>query len=686
MLARTFHARRYCLMASTSAARTLAPARPRVRLRAWPLVVLGALLAVAAVTRLVNLDVYTGKFDEGIRAEQLLLMDAGFRPVRDIFAAQGPLSLDVFYGPYVLFGHTLGAARLAVALYSLVGIAAIWWVARQIGGNLAAALATALLTLSPLYLKNSRLALLEVPSLVPATLAIGAALHFASTGRRAALVASGVLIAIALSIKPMALPAAVATGLIVLLRKPFSWRDVALFGLVTALVGLAVAAVYGLDAIVDQVVQYRLAAHRGSGWSLKENWSIARQELVDESLALYALALFGGLVAATRRPRVVAPLFIWLALSAGLLAIYSPLQFKHVVILLPPLALLAGLGLAEAVRGLERWRACRHGPAAGRADPDRGSSPGPLRASLLLVWPLTALLLVGWYAATFPRVAGAHRLILAATPETPPETYDDEAALIARLTTPDDFIVVDDPYIAYRVRRMVPPALVDTSSYRIRSGALSARATIAELERFDVRLLFLFSDGLRDLQPFSDYVDERFRAVKIYERPNGKDRALYLREDADFHRARAALFDSRRKPLNAEIAGQMRLLGYSLDRDELRPGGSAALTLYWESTAQTTVDWHVLTILRDARGREVLQRERNLGGGGEGTADWPAGRWVVRSNQLQLRNGTPSGDYSLSVALYDSKARSSPPVTAGAPPGSAPNEILLGTVRVRDRA
>src|SRR6476620_10331816 len=52
-----------------------------------------ALLALALWLRVPNLDAYTGSFDEGIRAEQLLLMSAGYRPFRDIFASQGPLLL-----------------------------------------------------------------------------------------------------------------------------------------------------------------------------------------------------------------------------------------------------------------------------------------------------------------------------------------------------------------------------------------------------------------------------------------------------------------------------------------------------------------------------------------------------------------------------------------------------------------
>ena len=46
------------------------------------------IVAVALPMRLANIGSYSGKGDEGIRAEQLLLVAAGFRPVKDVFASQ----------------------------------------------------------------------------------------------------------------------------------------------------------------------------------------------------------------------------------------------------------------------------------------------------------------------------------------------------------------------------------------------------------------------------------------------------------------------------------------------------------------------------------------------------------------------------------------------------------------------
>src|SRR5688572_12575082 len=64
------------------------------------------ILLLAVATRAVNLD-YRAVFpegDEGIRGVQLMLMQAGFRPLGEIYASQGPLLLDLLFPLYQLYG------------------------------------------------------------------------------------------------------------------------------------------------------------------------------------------------------------------------------------------------------------------------------------------------------------------------------------------------------------------------------------------------------------------------------------------------------------------------------------------------------------------------------------------------------------------------------------------------------
>ena len=93
------------------------------------------------------------------------------------------------------------------------------------------------------------------------------------------------------------------------------------------------------------------------------------------------------------------------------------------------------------------------------------------------------------------------------------------------------------------------------------------------------------------------------------------------------------------------------------------------------------VDYRVITRLHGASGQPDLQTERSLGGGGEGTASWEPGRWVLRTQLVPIPPRTRPGDYQLSVALYESKSRTSPPVTAGS--GAGGSDVALGSLRVR---
>src|SRR5262245_52065620 len=164
------------------------------------------IIGLAAWLRLPNLDTYTGKFDEGIRTAQLMLMSHGFRPVRDIFASQGPLSLDIFYPFWEAGGETLGGARFAVVVYSLLAIVISGLIARDIGGTFAGLATALLLALSPTFLKNSRLALVEIPALVPAMAALLAVLYGRQQRSSLAIGLGAVLLASGLLIKPMVAP------------------------------------------------------------------------------------------------------------------------------------------------------------------------------------------------------------------------------------------------------------------------------------------------------------------------------------------------------------------------------------------------------------------------------------------------------------------------------------------------
>jgi hypothetical protein len=199
------------------------------------------------------------------------------------------------------------------------------------------------------------------------------------------------------------------------------------------------------------------------------------------------LGAAGCLVAARRAPVLAATGAAWVAAAALLLALQHPLWPHHVVVLTAPLALLAG-GLGSVVPGRAAALACLAVLAASVVPAvfvlDQ-QAPASLDA------PVTAALRAG--------------------------------------TTRHDLVVTDDQFAAALAGRDVPPALVDTSLVRVRSGDLTADAVEGIADQPDVDAVLLATGRLAALPGFRAWVGEHFPdAVDL-----GGGRTLYLRPAND---------------------------------------------------------------------------------------------------------------------------------------------------------
>jgi hypothetical protein len=621
------------------------------------------LLAVAVAMRLVNPRVYSGLFDEGIRAEQLFLMSAGFRPFKDIFAAQGPLLLDLLHPWFVLFGQDLAAARWSVGVYSLVGLVGAYWLARLVGGPIAALTTGLLLVLSPLYLEGSRIALAEVPALAPATFGVGAAIVYARNGSRRWLVACAVLLCVSLLIKPITLAAGIPAGLAVLSR----WRygvvrmvlDMVILGALIAILGLLVVVGVGLAGVFDQIVAYRMESRGSEGWSLWKNRDALVRALTYEPPALPWLGAAAGVLLLSRR-RVDAALVVsWAVASVLLLLSYSPLHGKHIVVMIPPMAVLAGVGVSYAL-GLVR-----------------GAAPMPVRAAV----GVALAVLVGWYATAAPALAAQSGQLLKVTADTDVdpavEQYADAVAVIRTLSGPDDYVVTDHPYLTFLAARLVPPLLVDTSRSRIRSRSLRGAEAIAQATPYDPKLVVLWADRLRGLSEFKNWVERNYQLVKVYNRRNDLDRAIYVPETRNMTEVRALLANPDAAPIRADFQDGPLLVSALVDRTELRPGEGASVTLEWEAIRPLKADYHVLTVLRARDGQAWDQQQESLSGGSDGTTDWEVGRWLFQSTFVKTDSTVPTGEYDVVVSVYDSKAKQKVALADGR------DEVVVGRLTIR---
>lgn len=646
----------------------------------------GLLVLAAGLARLPKLDLYTISFPEGIRAAQLQLMAAGYRPCVEIFCNQGPLLFYVIYPTYALFGGTLEAVRSGVVFFSLVGIAATYWVGLLLGGRVAAVTAAALVALSPTYLKFSRLALAEVPAEAPAILAVGAALLFYQTGRDRWLVGAALLTAFSLLLKPVTLAVCVPVGLAVLLRPERRWRNVGLLVVVTALgIGLPTLLI-GFSEILEQVVAFRLRSRTAEGRGIDWNWGRIVEELAADRPGLFAFAVAGGIVALARLRAAALPIVSWLPASLLLLLVHTPLHGKHIVTLIPPAALLAGLGLVltapatlPVLAQLRQAVSSRSGGAAARGSRAR---LGPRLAVLAVALGLAGYLL--FLPAVLTRDAV---LMFAPEPlenDPPSYWYPEAAATLRTVTEPHEMIVTDHPYITFRAGRLVPPPLVESSVTRVLAGSLTPEETIEEATRYDARAVLLWADKLTRMRELKTWVDRTFVAVRAYAADGEAIPTLYVHPEM-LDRAAAALAPLTPTMVDADFEGGIRLRRFGVDHRQLAPGDVSAVNVELVATERPPVSYRAIFQLRGADGQDVWKSdELAIGGLGPGSANWPAGRVMSLGALIRLPRSAAPGEYSLSIRLYDPRARRFVDSTLpGVEPGRAdPKGVTLTTVTV----
>ncbi|MFI5272017.1 MAG: ArnT family glycosyltransferase [Ktedonobacterales bacterium] len=516
--------------AESAAARR--PANPwqwiaRLRFETRLLVLIGAL---AVGLRVWPLGGGATDYDEGVYWQSLRALAAGHPLFTSLFSSQPPGFLEGLFPFYLLFGQSLVAARLGVALYSLAGVAAIYLIGRAIAGRWMGIAACALLALDPLYVRESRTLQAEAPAvalqLVCVALAVLAAREPRDRRRRLLAFAAGVALALGVLVKLFDVVAAIPAVLYLAaplypafreattgrLRRPgavalrsglrLASENIALLAAGALLAGVLLLVPYlaHWSAFYDQVVAFHLAAAQAVNRGLRANLKLVLGAGEEYPLALVALAALG--LALLRRDWRVIPPALWLAASLALLLDQQPLFPHHLVLLAPGLALLAALALPLAFPRLDAHPALAPRSLNGLA---------PIVGALLAVVLLLSLAL----SAVDDQAAAQ-----------PPDTAATRAALaLQRLTLPADLVASDDQYVAALAGRDVPPELVDTSEVRIASGYLTASQIEAILTRDNVRVVLFESGRFREIPGFAAWVRANYGEVLDL----GGGHALYLK-------------------------------------------------------------------------------------------------------------------------------------------------------------
>ncbi len=400
-------------------------------------------------------------YDEGVYAATAAAAaappDAGHagpvRLYRDAFLSQPPLLITALAAAYRAFGVSLLTARLTVVLFSLLWLAAIVAIPAAAGRARAGVFALCALVGSRMFLTASHTVQMEAPSeaLAAAAVALAVAVtrahgvsRYVRPGARwwaAAGAAWGLAVMTKLTAAAGLAPLAGAAVLV-----PQESRATGLGALAA---GAVLAAVPFLPqvaspAALEEMVRFHLVLAHRPGPILADP-SAALLEFLGMGWPLVAAAAVGVGIAVGGRDRLMRLVTGWLAAECTVVLVLRPLWPHHLVALLSPLALLAGMGLEHLARGM--------------------TSRGRRAAAVVGACALAAYL--GTAAAA--DMSGSS---------------DDLRRMSGRITQtlpPDGAVLTDDPMVPFLARRPVLPAFIDTSAARFAAGTLSAAALQAAL-------------------------------------------------------------------------------------------------------------------------------------------------------------------------------------------------------------
>jgi hypothetical protein len=482
--------------------------------------VAGLLLVVVILAAPVyrNLGQYSNFYDGGVYLESARMVSAGFAPYREVFAAQPPLWLELICGSFAIFGQGMLAGQLLTVSALVATAVAVGLIVLGTGGWLAAVLALVTILLSPLAFFWAREITAELPSAAFAALALVLATRNASSGKRMWLVAEALAIACALQVKLFGLFALPSALLIAEGRWKSAGRlserlwHIAADSMLTVAIVFAVVAIvafaYGLREVWNQAVAFHLASR--VDYDLQRNWSLIVAALAQEPALPSVLFLAA---CAVLEPWVGWAALVWLATTLTGLLIQQPLFTHHVVSLIPPIALAAGIGLGALWKLGTRLCAAPPGGRVGR------------RCAITAGAALSLACFIVFAAVCYAAVAGRGRQQRLLAFRHPPDADLAVASELARLTQKADMIVTDAQGIAFQTDRAVPPWLADTSEKRIVNHYLTTAEVISQVERYHVKTVLLWTGRLDHLPGLVVWLEQNFPSQRKY----GANRTLYQR-------------------------------------------------------------------------------------------------------------------------------------------------------------
>jgi len=142
-------------------------------------------------------------------------------------------------------------------------------------------------------------------------------------------------------------------------------------------------------------------------------------------------------------------------------------------------------------------------------------------------------------------------------------------------------------------------------------------------------------------------------------------------------------------PVEASFGDVARLLGYSVSAEEVSPGDTLYLTLFWQPLTPTDTGYTVFTHLLGGhnpatQGPLWAGHDSQPDGAQYPTTVWQPGELILDVHALTVPAEAPPGEYQLEAGMYLLATMARLPAVDATGTPLAQDAALLGTVRVRE--
>ena len=664
----------------------------------------GALLVVETLSlaaRLFFVGTNALSYDESHILTFATLVEQGHIPYREVFIGIPPLAvLSVQWG-IRLFGYAPWV-RLPLVLQGVLGVAVLFVLVRRhapVHPVAAATLAALFFSFNPRYFAVSNTLNLEAAALCYGLLAVWAMDNYhyggvpSSRWRAVWLAVSGACFTLSLALKILLpfLPGVILVQMLLAVHqtKPDARWQVKLWELIRigSIWLLGFLFVLGLFALAydpilmyRQVVDFRLELQTVVSTVADDTEVNVAQALTWMDLTQFAplaAAAVAGLILLWRKRTSALWLWgAWLTLGLLFLVIHIPMRPRHLVIPLPALAALSGIGL---VAGWQQWR--------------NGTVRTMLTAATLLT--LIAYPVIGSQAARIPEFTVRHQ-----------SAREHLIDYIQATTSPHDCVVSKENRLYFLTGRFPPPFLSEVSTSRLFSHMLTTAGVIRELDRQDCAML-VYAKSYDELAPGLHEQASALYSLRLAVNGAKKEEPIELF---------SVPLDTQKPPataLPANLGDQIQFTGFDLTSGPWTHGQTVYLSTYWHTRQAPPSDYRMFVHLVDSQGKLAqaadhfpfeLNPAYNLGhidlnplyltaqqgklpanypnDGLIPTHLWRPGTTLKETIRFALAPDVLPGRYTLRVGFFDPVTGTRLEVNDDVP-GGTDNEIVLATVDVR---